>query len=314
MHDFDTATLRTFIVLAETASFSRTGQRVGRSQSAVSSQIKKLETALGRTLLDRDTRNVRLTTDGERLLAYAHQMVRTADAMAERFGASEVDGEVRFGSPEDFASAYLPDILGAFASAHEKVLLHVSCDLTLRLVAQFEAGEHDLVIVKQDPADPIADAQPLWREELVWVSPRGASAPFEQVRAQLGARGRPFPLVASPAPCVYRSRAAAALDAANAPWTTVYSSPSHAGAVAAVRAGLGYMVMPRAMAPPDLATLDAGAGWPALAPAEICLLGRARETPAANALARFIRAQAPAAAARQTAARQTRMDEAESGA
>ena len=298
MHEFDTAVLRSFVILVETGSFSRTGQRVGRSQSAISSQIKKLEETLGRTLLVRDTRNVRLTADGERLLAYARQIVRTADALAERFHADEVTGELRFGSPEDFATAYLPGVLGAFAGAHERVLLHVTCDLTLRLVAQFEAGEHDLVIVKQDPADPIDGAEPLWREDLVWVAPEDFAGPFTQVCRELSARGRPLPLVASPSPCVYRRRAASALDAAHAPWTAVYSSPSHAGALAAVRAGLGCMVMPRAMAPSDLAALDASSGWPTLAPAEICLLGRARPTPAAAALARFIKAQAPVAAAR----------------
>lgn len=305
MHDFDTAILRSFVVLAETGSFSRTGQRVGRSQSAISSQIKKLEQMLGRTLLDRDTRNARLTADGERLLTYARQMVRTADALAERFLSDEVIGEVRFGSPEDFATAYLPGILGAFSSAHEKVLLHVSCDLTLRLVAQFEAGEHDLVIVKQDPANPIADAEPLWREDLVWIAPEEMTGTFAKVCGDLAARDRPLPLVASPSPCVYRSRAASALDRTHTPWSAVYSSPSHAGAVAAVRAGLGVMVLPRAMAPGDLPALDAGKGWPALAPAEICLLGRAKPTLAAAALARFIKAQAPAAAARQTAPRET---------
>lgn len=298
VQDIDTALLRSFIVLAETGSFSRTGQLVGRSQSAISSQIRKLEDILGRTLLQRDTRNVRLTSDGERLLAYARQMVRTAEAMMERFRTDDVTGEVRFGSPEDFASAYLPGILGAFAAAHEDVLLHVSCDLTLTLIAQFDAGALDLAIVKQDPADPIPGAEPLWREELVWAVLPDDAAPFRAVLDDLGRRGRPFPLVASPAPCVYRSRAASALDAVHAPWAAVYSSPSHAGAVAAVRAGLGYMVMPRAMVPADLAVLDAALGWPALPPAEICLLGRARATPAAQALARFIRGHAPAAAAR----------------
>jgi DNA-binding transcriptional LysR family regulator len=297
VRDFDTSLLRTFLVLAETASFSRTALRVGRSQSAVSSQIKKLEEALGRTLLNRDTRNVRLTADGERLLGYARQMVRTADTIIERFGTADVEGSVRFAAPEDFASAYLPGVLGAFAGAHERVLLHVSCDLTLRLVAQFEAGEHDLIVVKQDPAKPISGAQPLWREELVWVAPPDFAGDFAHARSALAARRQPLPLVASPPPCVYRSRAAAALDATGTPWREVYSSPSHAGAVAAVRAGLGCMVMPRGMAPPDLAAHDASSGWPALAPAEICLLGRPDPTPAAEALARFIRAQAPVAAA-----------------
>ncbi len=280
MHDVDTALLRTFVALAQTGSFSRTGALIGRSQSAVSGQIRKLEETFGRTLLERDTRNVRLTADGERLLVHARAMVAQADAMLARFRAPEISGEVRFGSPEDFASAYLPDILGVFAAAHPAVELHVTCQLTLPLVAEFEAGRQDLIIVKQDPGRRYAGAQPLWREQLVWVAAPGLEADFGQARS-----GRSLPLVLSPAPCVYRSRAADALDAAGSAWTGVFTSPSFAGQAAAVRAGLGYAVMPRAMVPGDLAVLE---GWPELPSAEIALLGQSRLAPAAAALAEFI--------------------------
>ncbi|MEY4873233.1 MAG: hypothetical protein RLZZ563_2563 [Pseudomonadota bacterium] len=280
MHDVDTSLLRTFVVLAETGSFSRTGGRIGRSQSAVSGQIRKLEDMFGRQLLDRDTRNVRLTAEGERLLVHARAMVAQADAMLARFRAPEIAGEVRFGSPEDFASAYLPDILGVFAAAHPAVELHVTCQLTLPLVEEFEAGGQDLIIVKQDPARRYAGARALWQERLVWVAAPGLEPDF----ARAGA-GRPLPLVLSPAPCVYRSRATGALDAAGVAWTGVFTSPSFAGCSAAVRAGLGYAVMPRAMVPSGLVVLD---GWPMLAEAEIALLGAGRLSAAAQALAAFI--------------------------
>jgi DNA-binding transcriptional LysR family regulator len=280
MHDVDTAVLRTFVCLAETRSFSRTGALIGRSQSAVSGQIRKLEQTFGRTLLARDTRNVRLTGDGERLLVHARAMVAQADAMLARFRTPELAGEVRFGSPEDFASAYLPDILGTFAAAHPAVELHVTCQLTLPLMDEFAAGAQDLIIVKQDPDRRHAGARPLWREQLVWV----AAPAIEPAFARAGA-GRPLPLVLSPAPCVYRGRATGALDRAGAAWTGVFTSPSFAGQAAAVRAGLGYAVMPRAMVPDGLSVLD---GWPDLAEAEIALLGQARPSPAAAALAEFI--------------------------
>jgi len=124
MHDVDTALLRTFVAVAESGSFSGTGALIGRSQSAVSGQIRKLEQTFGRRLLERNTRNVRLTPDGERLLVHARRLIAAADAMLARFRADDLKGEVRFGSPEDFASAYLPDILGVFAAAHENVQLH----------------------------------------------------------------------------------------------------------------------------------------------------------------------------------------------
>jgi DNA-binding transcriptional LysR family regulator len=280
MHDIDTAVLRTFVLLAQTGSFSRTGALIGRSQSAVSGQIRKLEQVFDRILVERDTRNVRLTPDGERLLVHAKLMVAQADAMLARFRAAEIAGEVRFGSPEDFASTYLPDILGVFASAHPAVELHVICQLTLPLVEEFEAGRQDLIIVKQDPEQRYAGSRPLWKERLVWVAAPAVQADFGKARTR-----RSLHLILSPAPCVYRSRATGALDAEGVPWTSVFTSPSFAGQAAAVRAGLGYAVMPQAMVPADLAVLN---GWPELIEVEIALLGQARLPPAAAALAEFI--------------------------
>jgi len=280
MHDVDTSVLRTFLALAETGSFSRAGVLVGRSQSAVSEQIRKLEEMFGRTLLERTTRSVRLSPEGEHFLAHARAMVAQADAMLARFRAPDIAGEVRFGSPEDFASAYLPDILGVFAAAHPAVELHVTCQLTLPLVEEFEAGEQDLIIVKQDPAQRYAAARPLWRERLVWVAAPVLAPDFAEAR-----RGRLLPLVLSPSPCVYRSRATRTLDGAGVAWSGVFTSPSFAGQAAAVRAGLGYAVMPRAMVPPELVILR---DWPELAEVEIALLGQARLSPAAAALAGFI--------------------------
>jgi len=171
MHDIDTALLRTFLTLADTRSFSRTGDLIGRSQSAVSGQLRRLEDALACCLIERDTRNVRLTADGERLRVHARQMVAAADAMLARFRDGDIAGEVRFGSPEDFASAYLPDILGTFAKAHERVELHVTCMLTRPLLAAFAAGQQDLIIIKGDPAQRMPGVVPLWEETLVWVRP-----------------------------------------------------------------------------------------------------------------------------------------------
>ncbi len=280
MHDIDTQLLRTFLSLAETASFSRTAAMIGRSQSAVSGQLGKLEAILGRPLFTRDTRNVALSVDGERLLPHARAMVAQADTIKERFSTMDIAGEVRFGSPEDFASAYLPGVLAVFAAAHPAVDLHVSCLLTLPLVAEFNAGLHDLIVVKQDPTPAILHhvnpgAQTLWRETLVWAS--------NTARADVAPR--PMPLVLSPAPCVYRRRALQALDDRQHPWRAVYTSPSFAGMLAAVRAGLGVAVMPRAMVPPDLTILS---GWPDLAPAEIALLVKPRPNPATAALASFL--------------------------
>jgi DNA-binding transcriptional LysR family regulator len=273
MPDLDTALLRTFVTLAETRSFARTGGRIGRSQPAVSAQLRRLEDMLGVRLIDRDTRNVRLTPEGERFLGDARALVAAADALLLRFRAPDLAGEVRFGSPEDFATAHLPAVLAAFAAAYPRVVLHVVCDLTLPLVAAFEAAEAEVIVVKQDPAAPFPAARPLWREPLVWAA-RPGFAPEG-----------PVPLVAAPDPCVYRRRAVRVLDGLGRPWTAVFTSPSFAGLLSAVRAGLGLAVIPQTMLPPDLVPYT---GLPAPDPAEIALLATPRPSPAAAALADFV--------------------------
>jgi DNA-binding transcriptional LysR family regulator len=287
MPDLDTALLRSFVALAETLSFSRTAERVGRAQSAVSVQIQKLEALLGTPLFERSKRTVRLTPEGEALLGDARRILALAEGMVARARGPEVAGEVRFGSPEDFATQYLPEILAAFATKHPRVRLHVNCDLTLKLVEGFGRGEYDLIVVKQDPAEPYPGARPLWRERPVWVA-----RPDSLSRAT-GEGIAPAALVLSPSPCVYRRRAVSALDAAGMPWDIAYTSPSFAGTVAAVRAGLGVTVLPRAMVPDNLEILDTATGWPALPEVEIALLAAPRPSKATAALAEFIGERAP---------------------
>ncbi len=273
MRDLDTGLLRTFVVLAETLSFGRTGAQVGRSQSAVSGQIARLEAALGVRLLERDTRNVALTVEGEQALGPARAILAEAEALVARFRGGDVAGEVRFGSPEDFASTYLPGLLADFVGAHPAVELHVTCQLTLPLYQDWQAGGQDVIVVKQDPRRPFPGADPLWREPVVWAA-----------RAGFDWRG-PVPLVLSPAPCVYRARATTALDGAGMGWTVAFTSPSFAGAVAAVRAGLGVMPMPQGMRPEGLIDMT---GLPGMAEAELALLVRPRAGAAARALAAFV--------------------------
>ena len=286
MADLDTALLRAFVALAETRSFSRTAERVARSQSAVSMQIAKLEEILGCRRFDRDKRNVAITAEGEALLGDARRVLALTEAMVARNRAAEVAGEVRFASPEDFATRYLPAILAALAAKHPQVRLHVTCDLTLKLVDALARGEQDLIVVKQDPAEPYPESRPLWRERPVFVA-------RERMAAEAAA-GR-LPLVLSPAPCVYRRRAVVALDEAGLPWDIAYTSPSFAGTVAAVRAGLGTTVLPRAMVPEGLAVLEAAEGWPTLPEVEIALLATPRASPATAALGAFIGERVPGA-------------------
>jgi DNA-binding transcriptional LysR family regulator len=278
--DLDTALLRSFAAVAGTRSFTRAAALVGRTQPAVTLQIARLETLLGAKLLARTSREVSLTPAGAALLPKAREMLALLDAVPAGLGEAAEAGEVRFGSPEDFATAYLPDILARFVETHPRVHLTTHCELTVRLEEGMAAGAYDLVVIKQDPHTLPPGARPLWwREKLVWA------AAGEAPRLP---HGEPLPLVLSPEPCVYRRAAIRALEEAGRPWSVVFTSPSLAGAAAAVRAGLGVTVLPRRLMPQGLGPLPRGAGLPALPDTAICLVLRPGAPPAAEALARAV--------------------------
>ncbi len=278
MINLELALVRSFVAIAEVKSFTRAGQRLGRSQSAISLQIRRLEDQIGCRLLSRDPRHVVLTTEGEAFLPQARRLLRLNDEILAGLTGGDVAGEVRLGAPEDFATVHLPDILGQFTRANPKATLAVTCDLTLNLLEQLRDGALDLALVKREPLGPDVGTR-VWREPLVWV---GADASLTET-------GDPLPLVVAPSPCVYRKRAITALERTGRAWRCAYTSPSLAGQQAALRAGLGITVLPSEMVPPDLMRLGPKHGLPELADTEIALMRAATAVPAAaERLADFI--------------------------
>lgn len=275
-YDFDLSLLKTFLILAETQNFTRTAEAVGRTQSAISLQIKKLEEIIGKPLLTRTNKQVRLTSQGEMLVPYARRMVLLSQEVKSQFEEMEVEGEIRLGTPEDFATTYLPKVLAQFARSHPRTQLTVNCDLTLNLQTAFAQGAYDLVLIKREPTVR-SKGRMVWHEPLVWVS--GENAPEEQ---------EILPLVLAPQPCLYRKRALASLEKAHRPWRVAYTSPSLAGSVAAVRAGLGITVLPKAMVPEKLRILGPDAHLPHLPDAEIALLHQPNLSKPAMMLAEHI--------------------------
>ena len=269
--------LRCFVTIAETESFTRAGDRLGRTQSTVSLQVKRLEDQLGRTVFERTPRSLKLTPSGERLLGPARQLLRLNDAVIAQLFEPDMTGRVRIGVPEDFATAHLPGVLSAFTEAHPLVELELTCDLTLNLLDRFHHGAFDLVLVKREPSAPLEGVR-VWREPLVWV------ARDELAVAELDT----VPLVVSPEPCVYRKRAIDALDAVGRRWRVAYTSTSLAGSQSAVNAGLGVTVLPRAMVPPYLTAIGVESQLPPLYDTEMALIEAAGLSETAHRLAQHI--------------------------
>jgi DNA-binding transcriptional LysR family regulator len=273
--NIDTVTVHCFLAVAETGSFTRAGVRVGRTQSAVSQQIAKLEGLLGKKLVERG-RVLSLTISGETFLTYARQIYALHREALDRFREPELEGEVRFGLPEDFASVFLSDVLADFAHIHPRILLNIECDLTLNLYNRFRQNEFDLVLVKMNRPEDFPYGIDVLSETLVWVGD-----------SNLIDHSKPIPLVLAPLPCVYRARAVKALDTLGRKWRLVLSSPSYAGTIAAVKANMGITVLPRAMIPPGLEVIRKQS-LPNLSDIHVSLLKRKLHDPATNSLEDFV--------------------------
>jgi len=274
---FDALTLECFLAVTETGSFTRAAGKVSRTQSAVSQQIIKLENQVGKQLFVRG-KHLTLSSEGEILLSYARKIIQLNREAMDRFKQPELQGEVRFGLPEDFASVFLSDVLTEYASLHPRIFLNIECDLTLNLFEKFKKKAFDLVLVKMNQPEDFPNGIDVWSETLEWVGSRDL----------LELENQPVPLVLSPQPCVYRTRAIRALEKINRKWRIVFSSHSYTGTIAAVKAGMGVTVLPRNMVPDDLEIIRTGNTIPELDNTHISLLKHDDKNLAVNAFEKFV--------------------------
>lgn len=243
----DTIALQCFLAVAETRSFTKAAARVGRTQSAISQQIAKLENLIEKQLVNRG-KELSLTPDGELFLSYAKRIYELHRESLDRFRTPELKGELRFGLPEDFASMMLSDILVEFSRLHPRVLLNVECDLTLNLIERFHQNEFDLILIKTNERNQIAEGVHVWDEPVEWVGKKELLPIINEKKL--------IPLILSPSPCVYRGNVIESLNQHHLKWRLAFSSPSYTGKMAAVRAGLGITAIQRSMIPNDLDILD----------------------------------------------------------
>ncbi len=269
--------LRTFVAVAEGGSFTRAGRDLGRTQSAVSMQIKRLEAQLDRRLLDRSGRRVAVTAEGQLLLGYAKRLLQLNDEALARLLRPQVDGAVLIGTPDDYATSFLPGVLARFARAAPRVRVDVACDESVDLIGEVEAGRLDLALLTRTPA--MRGGEAVRRERLVWCAVPGSPA----------LEAAPLPLALFPEGCLFRQLVAQAFDVAGRDWRIAYSSPSLTGIGAAVSAGLAVTVLAESTVPPGLQVLGAEAGLPKLPTVEIALFRRPEAlSPAAQLLAQHI--------------------------
>lgn len=273
----DLALLRSFVSVVDAGGFTRAGERVHRTQSTVSQQIRRLEQTFGRPLLHRDGKRITPTEEGERLLSYARRILVLAAEARDVVAQPVADGVARLGISDDFAAYRLAEMLSEFARSHPDFRLNVRCDLSVRLRHDLERGELDLALLKRDVGESGGIAA--WPERLRWVTSR---------RRPVDVRRDPVPLVVFEQGCLYRNRAIHAIEAAQRTWHIAYTSSSLAGIQAAVTAGLGISILPEVAILGDHHTFGPEHGFPTIGNTELALVAAPEATPATRRLAAYL--------------------------
>lgn len=258
----DIGPLQTFCAVADCGSLNKAAQRVNRSQAAVSQQMQTLEAAIGRPLLTRSRQGAGLTAAGHELLGYARRILALQEEALLRIGSDGPAGELRLGLPDDYADRLLPAILARLGDGLPRVGIRLTCVPTPVLEKLLADGQLDLALMTRF-ADPRADADALLVEPLCWVG-------REDARFDTRA---PLPVAISHHDSVDARAARRSLSRAGRAFEVVSSSPSAAGIIATLRAGLAVAVLSESAVPEDLARLDPAPGWPALPRAQLVAEG-----------------------------------------
>ena len=250
--------LKCFVAVVDAGSLSAAAGEIHRSQSAVSMQIKKLEEAAGRRLLDRNARGLQLTPDGQSLLGYARRILDLEAEAKTGIGGEQLTGRVRLGVPDDYARKYLTPVLRRFAPRHSSVEIELVCEQSTSLIPRVAAGELDMALVSRDNA---RRGTLLFHEPLVWVG----SPQFEIWRRD------PLPVALYEDTSLARRNALNTLARQGRRHKLVYNSSSLAGQIAAVESGLGIAALTQCSVPAHLQVLGADEGLGPLEPMQVAV-------------------------------------------
>jgi len=240
----DLDTLRTFVVAHDCGGFGEAASRLGRTPSAVSLQMKRLQESVGAPLFRKDGRGVALTDAGDITLRYARRMLELNDELLHTIQGASLTGSVRLGCAQDFAETVLPVVLAKFSKLYPLVVIEVRIDGNAALVEALEKDQLDIALTLGQAERPTA--QVLKEIELVWI----ASPDFQPRDDQ------PLPMVLFGPQCAFRQEAIGRLEQAGRSWRIAAISPSLAGLWASALGGLGITARSSLGVPKNL-TFDA---------------------------------------------------------
>lgn len=256
MRNIPTDLLRAFVTVIDLRGYTRAGEQLGRTQPAISLQIRRLQELLGVQLFAKDGNSTQVTEAGEIVASYARQILTLNDEMMLRLTRRNAVGKLRLGIPNDYADHFLPRMMQSFTGEHSGLSFDVVCDVSHALLKGLREDLFD-VVVAMTPDGPAEGAFMTWQEPLAWVG-----QPFGPDRDDLA---EPLRVVCYPEGCLYRRNLLAALKREGRSFEIVYTSPSLAGIEAAVGTGFGYSVLARRILSGKLPELPPSRGLPRLA-------------------------------------------------
>ncbi len=274
---FDIRNLRAFVTLVDCGSVTKAARLLGRTQPAITLQIRRLEETTGYSLFDRSQRHPQLTRKGEILLGYARAILRMHDEVWGRLQADTVEGRVVLGTPDLYAAYLLPSILSSFRTAHPHVEVDLRCAPSRKLMDELDARQIDLALVTG--MSGMRAGEFIRKEQLVWVAAEEHTAWKET----------PVPLALLPPGNIYRDVAIAALDGMGRKWRLACISESIGGLQAAVFAGSAVTVVARSAVVPGMRRIGRAESYPDLPGVDLVLHRSPGRTSApAEALAEFV--------------------------
>lgn len=268
--------LRTFATVVDLGGYAKAGEKLGRSQPAVSLQIKRIEQQLSTRLFDKQGQRHLVNQEGRKLYQAAKQMLALNDEVFRQFQPQSLKGRLRLGIPSEFATTLLPSIIGEFGKVYPDVTLEVTSALSKTLLQGDNLAGFDLVMALVDP-DIEVDGQVVLIDDLVWVGDHPLSHQPDSLS-----------LVLAPDGCVYRSRVINKLKQQTQQWRISYTNADLTGITAAIKQGLGISALAKSSVPEQLHVIQ-HSYLPVLGTIKICLFtGESQHPQACSKLAEFI--------------------------
>ena len=257
MSTLDIDTVQAFLLVAELQNFTRAAEALGATQAAISMKLQRLEAVLGKRLVERSPRAVRLTADGSGFLHHARALMEAHDrALA---GEKPAQQQLSLGISDHAAGPELVPLLERLHAMSVQLSLAVTIGFSREMLDRYDAGDLDAVIVRQEGSR--RGGEKLTEDEFGWFAAKRFVWPHSDA----------LPLATLSPPCGVRAIAIRALDKAGIAWREGFVGGGVTAVAAAALAGFAVAPLARRIAPAGLIDVGPAQGLPRLGSSKVML-------------------------------------------